>query len=88
MYEHLGQNEMVPDRRIIGIIEFDKCSTSRRPRDYLAAAEGEGVVLDLSGDLPRSFVVCDHPYHRQIVYLSQLTPGTLKRRAESPEGFL
>ena len=82
MYVHLGQNEMVPDRRIIGIFDLDQCSTSRRTRDYLAAAEGEGVVLDLSGDLPRSFVVCDHPYHRQIVYLSQLSAATLRRRAE------
>ena len=32
-----------------------------RPEDikaYLAAAEREGVVLDVSGDLPKSFVVC------------------------------
>ena len=54
-----------------------------RDRDYLSAAEREGVVLDISGDLPKSFVICDHPYHRQIVYLSQLNPSTLKNRAES-----
>lgn len=48
----------------------------------LAAALEEGVVLDVSGDLPKSFVVCDHPYHDQIVYLSQLNPATLASRAE------
>ena len=83
MYLHLGQNEIVADRNIIGIFDLDKCSTSKRTRDYLSAAEEEGVVLDVSGDLPKSFVVCDHPYHRQIVYLSQLNPSTLKNRAES-----
>ena len=83
MYLHLGQNEIVADRHIIGIFDLDKCSTSKRTRDYLSAAEDEGVVLDVSGDLPKSFVVCDHPYHRQIVYLSQLNPSTLKNRAES-----
>ena len=57
--------------------------SSKRTRDYLSAAEREGVVLDISGDLPKSFVICDHPYHRQIVYLSQLNPSTLKNRAES-----
>ena len=40
-------------------------------------------MLDVSGELPKSFVVCDHPYHRQIVYLSQLNASTLKKRAES-----
>ena len=83
MYLHLGQNEIVADRHIIGIFDLDKCSMSKRTRDYLAAAEEEGVVLDVSGDIPKSFVVCDHPYHRQIVYLSQLNPSTLKNRAES-----
>ena len=83
MYLHLGQNEIVPHRRVIGIFDLDKCSEGKRTREYLAAAEEEGVVLDVSGELPKSFVVCDHPYHRQIVYLSQLTPSTLQKRAES-----
>jgi hypothetical protein len=83
MYLHLGQNEIVADRNIIGIFDLDKCSTSKRTRDYLSAAEDEGVVLDVSGDIPKSFVVCDHPYHRQIVYLSQLNSSTLRSRAES-----
>ncbi|WP_295580158.1 extracellular matrix regulator RemB [uncultured Oscillibacter sp.] len=83
MYLHLGQNEIVPQHRIIGIFDLDKCSTSKRTRDYLSAAEADGVVLDISGDLPKSFVVCDHPYHPQIVYLSQLNPNTLQRRWES-----
>ena len=88
MYLHLGQNEIVADRSVIGIFDLDKCSTSKRTRDYLSAAEDEGVVLDVSGDLPKSFVVCDHPYHRQIVYLSQLNPSTLKNRAESSKLML
>ncbi len=83
MYLHIGQNEILPEKRIIGIFDLDKCSYEKRTRDYLAAAEKEGVVLDASGQLPRSFLVCDHPYHRQIVYLSPLSPAALQRRAES-----
>ena len=83
MYLHLGQNEIVPNHRIIGIFDLDKCSYEKRTREYLTRAEKEGVVLDVSGDLPKSFVVCDHPYHPQIVYLSQLNTSTLKNRTES-----
>lgn len=83
MYLHLGQNEIVPSRRVIGIFDLDKCSYSKRTREYLSAADKEGVVLDVSGDIPKSFVVCDHPYHPQIVYLSQLNSTTLQKRAES-----
>ena len=83
MYLHLGQDEIVPSRRVIGIFDLDKCSYEKRTREYLAMAEQEGVVLDVSGELPKSFVVCDHPYHPQIVYLSQLNSVTLQKRAES-----
>ena len=83
MYLHLGQNEIVPSRRVIGIFDLDKCSYEKRTREYLAKAEQECVVLDVSGELPKSFVVCDHPYHPQIVYLSQLNSVTLQKRAES-----
>ena len=83
MFLHLGQNEIVPSSRVIGIFDLDKCSYSKRTRDYLSAADKEGGVLDVSGDIPKSFVVCDHPYHPQIVYLSQLNSTTLQKRAES-----
>lgn len=82
MYLHLGQNEVIPKQRIIGIFDLDKCSYEKRTREFLEKAEKEGVVLDVSGDLPRTFVVCDHPYHQQIVYLSQFSSSTLQKRAE------
>ena len=83
MYLHIGQNEILPDRRVIGIFDLDKCSYGKRTREYLAAAEKEGVVLDVSGEIPKAVVVCDHPYLRLIVYLRQLNSPTLHERAES-----
>ena len=85
MYLHIGQNEILPEKRIIGIFDMDKATYNRRAMEFLTRAEQEGVVLDISGDIPKSFVVCDHPYHRQIVYLSQLSPATLQKRMESGE---
>ena len=83
MFLSIGNDMAVRDRSIIGIFDLDKCSYEKRTREYLSRAEKDGVVLDVSGDLPKSFVVCDHPYHPQIVYLSQLNTSTLKNRAES-----
>ena len=82
-YLHIGQNVMLEDRRIIGIFDLDNTSTSKLTRQFLNAAEEEGVVQTACEDIPKSFVVCDHPYHPQIVYLSQLNTSTLKNRAES-----
>ena len=83
MYLYIGQNEILPEKRIIGIFDMDKATYNRRAMEFPTRAEQEGVVLDISGDIPKSFVVCDHPYHRQIVYLSQLNPATLQKRSES-----
>ena len=81
-YLHIGNNVMIPDRRIIGIFDLDNTSTSKHTRAFLKAAEAESVVVDACEDIPRSFLVCDHPYHKQIVYLSQLNSQTLAKRAE------
>ena len=83
MYLHIGQNELLPEKRIIGIFDMDKATYGRRAMEFLTRAEREGVVLDISGDIPKSFVVCDCPYHLQIVYLSQLNPATRQKRSES-----
>ena len=83
-YLHIGQNVMVPDRRVIGIFDLDNTTTSARTRAFLRSAEESGVVIDACEDIPRTFLVCDHPYHRQIVYLSQLNAQTLSRRSQEP----
>ena len=79
-YLHIGQNVMLEDRRIIGIFDLDNTSTSKHTRAFLKQAEEDGVVMSACEDIPKSFIVCDHPYHRQIVYLSQLNTKTLEKR--------
>ena len=80
-YLHIGQNVMVPEKQIIGIFDLDNTSQSKWTRKFLADAEQEGVVLSVTEDVPKSFLVCDHPYHSQIVYISQLNPQTLQKRS-------
>ena len=82
-YLHIGQNVMIADRRIIGIFDLDNTSTSKDTSTFLKNAEDESVVVNACEDIPRSFIVCDHPYHRQIVYISQLNAPTLLKRAEA-----
>ena len=81
-YLHIGMNVMVDPQRVIGIFDLDNTSTSKHTRRFLDGAEKEGVVQSACEDIPRSFVVCDHPYHRQIIYLSQLNSQTLLKRAQ------
>ena len=82
-YLHIGQSVTVEDKRIIGIFDLDNTTYSKHTRNFLDSAETEGQVISVCEDIPRSFLLCDHPYHRQIVYLSQLNTATLQKRAES-----
>ena len=82
-YLHIGQSVMLEDKRIIGIFDLDNTSQSKITRQFLNQAEEEGVVLTAVEDIPKSFVVCDHPYLSQIVYISQLNTSTLSMRAAS-----
>ena len=82
MYLHIGGNEILPEKRIIGVFDLDQCTCGKRGQEYLRLAEEEGAVLDVSGDIPRTFVVADHPYHRQIIYISQLNSQTLLKRTQ------
>ncbi len=82
MYLHLGQGVMIPHDEIIGVFDLDNASDSKWTREFLRNAEEQSVVISVCDDIPRSFVVADHPYHPQIVYLSQLSSQTLQKRVE------
>ena len=88
MYLSIGNRQLLPERNIIGIFDLEITSQSKITRLFLKNAEEEGIVIDACEDLPKSFLVCDHPYHRQIVYLSQLNSRTLQGRAEEQERLL
>ena len=81
-YLHIGQNVMLEDKRIIGIFDLDNTSTSKITREFLNTAEQDSVVQTACEDIPKSFVVCAHPYHRQIIYISQLNSQTLLKRTQ------
>ena len=84
MYLHLGQNVVVPFRAVLGVFDLDNASFSHRTRAFLERAEKEGRVVNISADLPRSFVLCGEGRHGPpLIYLSPLSPAALLRRAES-----
>lgn len=79
MYLHLGQDTVVTAESIIGIFDIDKCTVSKKTRDYLAAAEKAKRVYNVSFELPKSFVVCGQG-DEIIVYISQISAKTLLLR--------
>lgn len=83
MYLHLGKNVVVAYSEIVAVCDLDNSSHSHITRAYLTAAEKSGQVINVSDDLPKSFVVCQKPDGNQILYLSQLASSTLLKRANT-----
>ncbi len=79
MYLHLGQNTVVRTASVVGIFDIENTSTSRLTRSYLSQAEKSGQVVNVSTELPKSFVVCREG-KGTVVYISQISPATLKKR--------
>ena len=81
MYLHLGQNTVVDTEQLLGVFDLDNSTVSKHTRDFLARAQKEGRVVNVSMELPKSFVVC-RDKERETVYLSQLSSATLLRRSQ------
>jgi regulator of extracellular matrix RemA (YlzA/DUF370 family) len=79
MYLHLGQDTIVMTDRILGVFDLDNTTVSKHTRDYLGRAQREGRVIDVTYELPKSFIVCENDGIEKI-YLSQMSPATLLRR--------
>lgn len=79
MYLHLGQDTVITTKSIIGIFDIDRCTVSKKTRDYLAEAEKRGAVVNVSYELPKSFIVC-RGGGKTTVYISQLSSKTLFKR--------
>ena len=80
MYLHLGQDTVVMTERIVGVFDLDNTTVSKHTRFFLEKAQKEGRVVDLTHELPKSFIVCESA-GEVTVYLSQMSPATLLRRA-------
>ena len=81
MYIHLGRDYVLNDRDIIGIFDLETTTISPRGREFLNYAQKNGAVVSLSEELPQSYVLADGAVV-DTVYLSELSPAALRRRAE------
>ena len=87
MYLHLGQDTVIKMDEIVGMFDLDTSTISKISRDYLAQAEKQGCVVNVSLELPKSFVVCQKEDGEVTVYISQISTGTLRKRTGFVDGL-
>ena len=86
MYLHLGQEVVVRFKEIIGVFDLENTTGAAHTRRFLAEAEKKGRVVNVSPELPRSFVITRDRDGNETVYISQLSTATLLRRSTAWEG--
>lgn len=87
MYLHLGQDTVISFDELIGIFDLDTTTVSKISRDYLAKAEKNGEVINVSMELPKSFILCKEKEQKQAVYISQISSTTLLKRSKEGHGL-
>ena len=80
MYIHLGEDVVVNQKSIVGIFDLETSTISKITREYLSAAEKKGQVINVSTQIPTSFVVCKIN-GETTVYTAQISSQTLSKRA-------
>ena len=87
MFLHLGSDVVVNMADVIAILDLDVTSTSKITREFLAVAEDEGFVVNVSEDLPKSFVITEID-KKSRVFVSPISTATLIKRAKGNGGII
>ncbi len=77
MFLFIGGDTSIKSSDVVGIFNIEECSVSRVTADYLAACQKSGKIVDLTSDLPKSFIVTP-----QKTYISNVSNDTIRKRVK------
>ena len=81
MYLHAGNNKILRSSRIIGIFDLDTSSRGDDTKEYLRAAEKNGLAESAAEELPKSFTLYeDEDGKTARVMFSQISTSALVSR--------
>lgn len=77
MFLFLGGDVTVRERDVIGIFDIEECSVSRITSDYLNACQKKLRIVNISEDMPKSFIVTT-----EKTYISNVSHNTIRKRVK------
>ncbi len=80
MYLHLGNKTVIKTDEIIGIFDLDNTTVSKRTRDFLNKNEKMDNIVNVSNEIPISFIVCQSTEKNRKIYFSPISSMTLSKR--------
>lgn len=84
MFLHLGENTVISTENLVGIFDMDNTTVSKITRDYLTKMQKENKVVNVSYELPKSFILCrDKKTKEEVLYISPISTQTLLKRIQN-----
>lgn len=84
MFLHLGENTVISTENLVGIFDMDNTTVSKITRDYLTKMQKENKIVNVSYELPKSFILCrDKKTKEEILYISPISTQTLLKRIQN-----
>lgn len=77
MYLHVGNNQNIRTRDIVGIFDADTATVSAVTKQYIKGADGAGRVSFASEEIPKSFVLYKDKNGEYRICFSQLSAASL-----------
>ena len=81
MYIRVEENAVVLDKDIVGIFDMDNTTVSRLGRTFLPKAEKNGLIINQTDDLPKSFVVTNTDGKTEVL-ISSVSSKILANRVK------
>ncbi|HBI85116.1 MAG TPA: DUF370 domain-containing protein [Ruminococcus sp.] len=82
MYIHLGERISINDTTVIGVFDIENTTIGPATRACLNRLEQEGRVVNVSPEMPKSFVICIEG-GEEVAYISPISAATLRKRAQT-----
>lgn len=82
MYIAIGGDMAVRESSILGIFDLDNTTYSRHTRNFLKNAEENGMVISVTDDLPKAFVLTEE-FGLDRIYLTQFNAATVEKRLQA-----
>ena len=81
VFLHVGHNKSMRSDEIVGIFDMDTSTVSKVSRDFLAKAQKNGEVINVTDEIPKSYILtCKKKERKPRVIISQLAVQTLNER--------
>lgn len=79
MYIYIGSDYLIDEEEVVGMFDIETTTTSYITRDYLTEAQKKGRIINVSSEIPKTFIVCRRKGEISV-YLSQYSAATINKR--------